>query len=74
MNNFKTNIIDTIKNSLASFNEESRAAAIREIVRLRDLSTVKFEENRLTQGINYMLICLNELLNNFDFYLQQHEK
>jgi len=74
LTNYKSNIIDTIKNSLASFNEESRAIAIREMIRLRDLSTVKFEENRLTQGINLMLRNIDDIIKNFDFYLNLHEK
>jgi len=74
IDNFKKNIKISIKNSLAIFNDESRGHAIRNLIRLRDLSTIKFEENRLTQGINLALNDLVELLNNFKFYIELHQK
>jgi len=71
---YKSNIIDTIKNSLANFNEESRSILIRETIRLRDLSSVRFEENRLTQGINSMMKNLDEIINNLEYYINLHQK
>ncbi len=74
MTQYKSNIIDTIKNSLANFNEESRSILIRETIRLRDLSSVRFEENRLTQGINSMMKNLDEIINNLEYYINLHQK
>ncbi len=72
--NFKKNIKISIKNSLAFFNDENRGHAIRNLIRLRDLSTIKFEENRLTQGINLALNDLIDIINNFKFYIELHKK
>jgi len=72
--NFKKNIKTSIKNSLAFFNDESRGHAIKNLIRLRDLSTIKYEENRLTQGINLALNELIEILNSFQFYIELHKK
>ena len=59
---------------MSSFNDDNRAIAIREVKRLRDLTTIKFDEHRLTQGINLMLKNLNEIVINFNFCVKSHEK
>jgi len=59
---------------LAAINEESRGIAILEIIRLRDLSIIKFDENKFLQGINYMFKNLSEVIDNLDYYIEIHKK
>lgn len=59
---------------MAAINEESRGIAILEIIRLRDLSIIKFDENKFLQGINYMFKNLSEVIDNLDYYIEIHKK
>jgi hypothetical protein len=66
---FKKTIFNVIKGSLCSFSDDSRSFLLQDIFKIRDISKLKFEENKFVQSMNHLLKNLTKICENFQVIL-----